>query len=177
MDADQAVHDVRELDGQRVRPEQPPTAHLQQQHADRDRGGGKGRPDPQCPPAGARIPLGLELPAGQQQAADEYGGGGRLLVVEALDHVQDDARREQRHHSVPGAALAPAQTARQEQQQEPDHNRERRGLPGDRSGQDLPDQVEAAPPAGRHRGDDVDEPRDEHQGGGHGRHPWAVPRR
>ncbi len=177
VDADQPLHDVRELGGQRMGPEQAPAAYLQQEQTDRDRSGGEDHPDPQRPPPGGRIPFGLELPSSQQQADDEYGGGDRLLVVKALDHVQDDARREQRHHTVPGAALAPAQTSCQEQQEEPDHDRERRSLLRDRSGQDLPDHVETAAPSRRHRGEDVDESRDEHQGGSRGRHPRAVPRR
>ncbi len=177
VDADQPLNDMRELGGQRMRTEQAASAHAQQGQPDHDRGCGEGQPDPQRPPAGCRITLGPEVAAGQYEPDEQRRGRDSLFEVEALDHMQDDARAEQCHHTEPGAALASAQTTGEQEQKEADYHRERGGLARCRSGQDLADHIQPVAPLGGDPGHDVDQPGDEHQGGGRGRYPWVVPGR
>ena len=122
-----------------------------------------------------RVGVGAEVPPGAEQDAQPEQAQPGLLHVQALDHVHDRAGGQQRDRDGPGPALAPAQPARHEDQEQAEHDAGRGSAGRDRQAEQLHDQPQA-PALGRQQGrHDADAAGRHDQVRGHGGEP--LPRR
>ena len=114
----------------------------------RDRAGSDSERAPATQPSRRRVARPVEVvPAGDQQ--DEHDRRCERPVVEAVQHVQRGRERRDRRRDLPGAAAAPREPARRDEQRDADERSRRPGQRPDGVGRERVQEARVV--AGQHR--------------------------